>query len=298
MNITAKQLAAIAGRKQPTAMTAEIAAAFNLYAPQYGFDTPRRVRMALANFSVETGGFTKLAENLNYSAKRLTQVWRKRFPTLASAQPYANNPRALANKVYGSRMGNKGKPDAGWLYRGSGPGQLTGYDNFALAEKLTGLPFTTQPELMRRPLEGMKAALALWVSFGMHKYADRGDAVGGRKKWNGGDNGLAEVEAALKRAEKVNIVVQAAPAPATAPATAKETEPPTVTQDESETDEAAEPRSETETKSTAPAPKGAIAGFATAFIVILAGLFWSAACLLPDWLINWLGYAAKCTGGQ
>lgn len=47
-----------------------------------------------------------------------------------------------------------------------------------------------------------------------------------------------------------------------------------------------------------PAPKGAIAGFATAFLVILAGLFWSTACLLPDFIINWLGYAAKCTGGN
>lgn len=294
MNITAKQLAVIAGRKQPTVMTAEIAAAFNLYAPQYGFDTPRRVRVALANFSVETGGFTKLAENLNYSAKRLTQVWPKRFPTIASAQPYANNPQALANKVYGYRMGNKGRPNAGWLYRGSGPGQLTGYDNFALTEKLTGLPFTTQPELMRRPLEGMKAALALWVSFGMHKYADRGDTVGGREKWNGGTNGLAEVEAALRRAEKVDIVVRAVSAA---------TEPPTEAQDAREPDKAPdEQHQEAETQPTPPAaappPKGVLAMFAAALLASVGGLFWAAACGMPEPVIRLFGYAARCAGAN
>lgn len=79
----------------------------------------------------ETGGrMQPISENLNYSAKRLTQVWPKRFPTLASAQPYANNPQKLANKVYGGRLGNDG-PDDGWRYRGRGLAQITGKANYA-----------------------------------------------------------------------------------------------------------------------------------------------------------------------
>ena len=79
----------------------------------------------------ETGGrMQPVIENLNYSAKRMTQVWPKRFPTVASAQPYAGNPRALANKVYGGRLGNTG-PDDGWLYRGRGLAQITGRANYA-----------------------------------------------------------------------------------------------------------------------------------------------------------------------
>lgn len=59
----------------------------------------------LAESHHETGGTMQpLGENLNYSAKRLTQVWPARFPTLAAAQMYANNPRKLANKVYGGRL--------------------------------------------------------------------------------------------------------------------------------------------------------------------------------------------------
>lgn len=85
----------------------------------------------------ETGGrMQPISENLNYSAKRMTQVWPSRFPTVASAKPYANNPQKLANKVYGGRLGNDG-PNDGWLYRGRGLAQITGnanYAKFGLAE--------------------------------------------------------------------------------------------------------------------------------------------------------------------
>lgn len=79
----------------------------------------------------ETGGAMQpVTENLSYSAKRLTQVWPGRFPTLASAQPFANNPRKLANRVYGGRLGNTGDDD-GWLFRGRGLAQITGRANYA-----------------------------------------------------------------------------------------------------------------------------------------------------------------------
>ncbi|HEV7306425.1 hypothetical protein [Ensifer sp.] len=91
----------------------------------------------LAEAHHETGGAMRpVEENLNYSARRLMQVWPARFPTLASAEPYANNPRALANRVYGGRLGNVGADD-GWRYRGRGLAQITGranYATFGLAE--------------------------------------------------------------------------------------------------------------------------------------------------------------------
>lgn len=84
----------------------------------------------LASAHHETGGrFQPIEEYMFYSAKRLTQVWPKRFPTIASAQPYANNPKGLANKVYGGRMGNA--LNEGWTYRGRGLIQITGKDNYA-----------------------------------------------------------------------------------------------------------------------------------------------------------------------
>lgn len=85
----------------------------------------------LAESHHETGGqMQPVSENLNYSAKRLTEVWPSRFPTIAAAAPYANNPRKLANKVYGGRLGNA-DPGDGWLYRGRGLAQITGKANYA-----------------------------------------------------------------------------------------------------------------------------------------------------------------------
>lgn len=93
----------------------------------------------LAESHHETGGTMQpLEENLSYSAKRLMQVWPARFSTLAEAQPYANNPRRLANKVYGGRLGNTG-PDDGWLYRGRGLAQITGKANY-VKFGLAGVP--------------------------------------------------------------------------------------------------------------------------------------------------------------
>lgn len=84
----------------------------------------------LAEAHHETGGAMQpVSENLNYSAKRLTEVWPSRFPTLAAAAPYAGNQRKLANKVYGGRLGNTGDDD-GWLYRGRGLAQITGKTNY------------------------------------------------------------------------------------------------------------------------------------------------------------------------
>ncbi len=85
----------------------------------------------LATAYHETGGSMQpVEENLNYTAKRLTQVWPARFPTIARAEPYAGNPRKLANRIYGGRLGNV-ETDDGWRYRGRGLAQITGRANYA-----------------------------------------------------------------------------------------------------------------------------------------------------------------------
>lgn len=100
-------------------------------------DKPNRLQFFLAQLGHESSGLTVDEENLDYSAARLMAVWPSRFPTLAAAQPYAHNPRALANKVYGGRLGNIG-PDDGWKYRGRGYIQLTGRDAIARSARLRG----------------------------------------------------------------------------------------------------------------------------------------------------------------
>ncbi|KQY17453.1 hypothetical protein ASE23_01995 [Rhizobium sp. Root73] len=103
----------------------------------------------LATAFHETGGrMQALRENMNYtSAAQIKKTWPTRFPSIASAQPFVRNGRALANKVYGGRMGNTGADD-GWVYRGDGLPQLTGKENFQKFNVQPGMNLATAVRVM------------------------------------------------------------------------------------------------------------------------------------------------------
>ena len=106
-----------------------------------------KLAYALATVRHEVGpNMLPIVENLNYSAQRMCQVWPSRFPTISHAAPYANNPEALGNKVYGGRLGN-GVFD-GFKFRGRGIGaQITGYDSYKKYGDLLGIDMVTNPDL-------------------------------------------------------------------------------------------------------------------------------------------------------
>lgn len=139
----------------------------------------------------ESDRLQALTENMNYSAERLCKVWPGRFPTLADARPYAHNPEALANKVYGGRMGNKA-PGDGWKYRARTPIGLTGYDNYAFVGELMGQDLTVMPELLEQPRFALEACILWWED----RIPDSmlGDPEKVTKRVNGGLIGLADRE--------------------------------------------------------------------------------------------------------
>lgn len=155
----------------------------------------------LAQFAHETQNFNRLEELMSYSAERLTAVWPTRFPTVAAATPYAGKPHALAEHVYGGRMGNRpeGSGD-GWNYRGRGAG-ITGRDNYTrLAKRLNDPLILTCPDrLCTRPLAALAAAV-FWVdhpkltAWAVDTDADDdyADFVSITRLINGGTIGLAE----------------------------------------------------------------------------------------------------------
>jgi len=95
----------------------------------------------------ETGGFIGSTENLNYSAKRLVEIFGKYFPTLTLAKKYARKPEMIANLVYANRMGNGDeKSGEGWKFRGRGAIQLTGKNNYKAFAK-----YVNDPEILTNP---------------------------------------------------------------------------------------------------------------------------------------------------
>lgn len=105
----------------------------------------------------------KVEESLTYNPERICAVWPSRFPTLASAIPYSQNPQKLANCVYANRMGNGDTASGnGWLYRGRGPIELTGKDAYIHVGDLIGQDLQYVPELMAQPHYGLIAAIAWW----------------------------------------------------------------------------------------------------------------------------------------
>ena len=159
-----------------------------------GITTKLRAAHFLSQIATETGGLRAIEENLNYSAARLVKVWPKRFPTAAAAKPFANNPEALANKVYGGRLGNT-KAGDGWRYRGGGMMQTTGRSNYRSAGH------ENDPEALRLPGPALDAALHYWSTNGCNELADRDNVDAVRTRVNGGTNGIAETRTYLKKAK-------------------------------------------------------------------------------------------------
>lgn len=163
---------------------------------------PRRLPHFLAQVCHETAGLTVLVENLNYRAERLMEVWPSRFPSIAAAQPYALQPKALANHVYGGRMGNV-DPDDGWRYVGRGLLQLTGRANYARIGRALGLDLLGRPYLVASAEHALAIAVEVWRSAGCMAAADEDDIVRVTKAINGGLIGLADRRAWLARAKAV-----------------------------------------------------------------------------------------------
>ncbi len=192
VNLTESALKRIAPDARSDIISALISASSDF--DKAGITTTLRMAHFLSQICVETGGLTKLEENLNYSAARLMKVWPTRFKTLASAQKYAGQPEKLANYVYGGRLGNK-NPGDGWKYRGGSMIQTTGFTNYDKAGH------ASDPDTLRKPRPALLAALKYWVDNGCNDIADHDDPAALRKRIQGGNQGLSDAKLYLSRAK-------------------------------------------------------------------------------------------------
>ncbi|WP_205894903.1 glycoside hydrolase family 19 protein [Metapseudomonas otitidis] len=171
---------------------------FEMAISHFSLTTPARQSAFLAQAAHESYGFTRLTENLNYSATGLAATWPGRFRG-ADGQPNAlaralhRRPEAIANVVYANRMGNG--PEAsgdGWRYRGRGLLQITGRAQYQRCGAALGLPLVEQPDLLAQPEPAVLSAAWFWQVNGLNELADAGDFEAITRRINGGLNGLAE----------------------------------------------------------------------------------------------------------
>ena len=157
----------------------------------------KRSACFLATCAVESN-FTKLVENMNYSAKRLADVWPKRFKgedgkPNSLALKIANNPEAIANSVYANRMGNgPAETGDGWRFRGRGYIHLTGKDNYKRYGEYLGLDLENNPELAENKEIAAEIAAEFWYRSNLNDAADVLDLIAIRRKVNGGLIGFGE----------------------------------------------------------------------------------------------------------
>jgi len=170
---------------------AEWVDALNETFARFNLTTNNQKAMFIGQCSHESGNFRLLQENLNYKAATLMKLWPKRFPTLEVANQYAGNARAIANKVYADRMGNRDEASGdGYRFRGKGLVQLTGHSNHFHAGKALGVDFVMQPDLVATPKYAALTAGWFWETHKLNPPADALDYTKVTKIINGGTIGL------------------------------------------------------------------------------------------------------------
>lgn len=161
--------------------------------PDYDINTPQRVAAFIAQCAHESGSFVFLKENLNYKAASLRKVFPKYFPTDELANAYAQKPEMIANRVYGSRMGNGDEQSGdGYRYCGRGLIQLTGKSNYQSFADSIETDIEDIPEYLATFEGAVQSACWFWESNNLNQWADKNDILTLTKRINGGTIGLED----------------------------------------------------------------------------------------------------------
>ncbi len=172
----------------------------NFCCPAYKINTVNAFEEFFVQVIHESGYFRRKEENLRYRRPELlVNNWPAHFKSVEFARQYTNNPRKLAEYIYGSTriakdLGNI-KPEDGWNLRGSGFIQNTGRANGTAYAKYVG--FSTPEEVMELMRTDDYWALdsACWffaVRAKLIPFALKDDIKTVRLRTNGGTIGMKE----------------------------------------------------------------------------------------------------------
>ena len=172
-----RQLALIMRRISP-ARRAAFLQPLNAAMQERGITTLARVSAFLGQIGHESGEL----------------VWMEEIWGPNDAQRRYEPPSTLAQ-----RLGNTQKGD-GFRYKGRGPIQITGRDNYKRYGELLGLDLVGNPQQAATPEVGFRIAALFWQRNGLNELADAGDYKAITKRINGGFNGLDHRMLMLERA--------------------------------------------------------------------------------------------------
>jgi predicted chitinase len=98
-------------------------------------------------------------------------------------------------------LGNT-QPGDGKKYKGRGPIQVTGRDNYTRAGSALKLPLVDQPTVAADPPHAFRVSAWWWKEHGLNEISDTGDVTAATKRINGGTNGLSDRQSRYELARK------------------------------------------------------------------------------------------------
>jgi putative chitinase len=137
---------------------------------RFPITTPAEQACFLGQLLHESQGLRVMQENLNYRPQALMATFRGRFTPEQAARlgfvPGKQNAdcEGIANIAYAGKNGNGDVHSGdGWRYRGRGPIQLTGRDNYRRCGAALGVDLLKNPDLVAQPEYGFLAAAWFWA---------------------------------------------------------------------------------------------------------------------------------------
>ena len=175
----------------------------------YKINTPLRLAHFMAQIDFESN-LKPVEENLNYSAKRMLEVFKYDFDVnrdkwlspkeKEKVKELLGYPDRIANFVYANQNGNGNEASGdGWKYRGRGFLQITGRSNYTALSIATGIDYVNNPDLLLNEADSMISSLWFWKKHNLNALADKDDIMRITRIINGGYNGLSHRIALLNK---------------------------------------------------------------------------------------------------
>jgi len=193
----------------PDSVLAEIP----ITAEKFNITTNLRLAHFLSQCAHESGGFSVVKENLNYSEDRMVQIFKHDFDVnhdkvisdseKKKAKELAGQPDKIGNFVYANQNGNGNEASGdGYKYSGRGYIQLTGRVNYAEFDKLVTEDIMESPGLVATKYP-LSSAAFYFSKNNLWKICDQGATnnvvIQLTKRINGGTIGLDDRLARFKK---------------------------------------------------------------------------------------------------